>query len=398
MAKTQLTGGAFQDAEGNVLANGYILMQVNQDEQINGTNGQLCAGVQIKILLDSNGNVSQSPAQSVWPNDQLTPSGSWYIVYVYSAAGQLVWGPWYVTVPTNGGTYNVSNWVPGQTLGGAPVGSILLQTNEVNNGSQSLLDLHAGSNITLTDNGSGRITIASSGGGGSIPLGMSQEPEWPPSSPSAIDDEFTAASLDPSWTWINQSTSIAVATMNQQSRVLIDHPGIVSAGTDWALIVKSAPATPYQVFAKWWYIPSATTNFTFVGMIIRDSGTGKFMTFHLDSTFTLNIATYNDPNTYGGTTYFSQALDSATFPWNLWHKGMPLYTSIYDDGNQLWFMISFDEGYSYKLCAQLSRTAFLANPNQVGLGSGTQASATQCGMSVDFFRSIPHTPIALIKQ
>lgn len=46
-------------------------------------------------------------------------------------------------------------------------GGITLQTNSTNNGSQTLLNLVAGSNITLTDNGSGNVTIAASGGGGS---------------------------------------------------------------------------------------------------------------------------------------------------------------------------------------------------------------------------------------
>jgi hypothetical protein len=40
-----------------------------------------------------------------------------------------------------------------------------LQTNGTNNGSQSKLNLVAGSNITLTDDGSGDVTIAASGGG-----------------------------------------------------------------------------------------------------------------------------------------------------------------------------------------------------------------------------------------
>ena len=43
-------------------------------------------------------------------------------------------------------------------------GSVTLETNNVTNGSQTLLNLFAGSNITLTDNGTGRVTIAASGG------------------------------------------------------------------------------------------------------------------------------------------------------------------------------------------------------------------------------------------
>jgi hypothetical protein len=47
-----------------------------------------------------------------------------------------------------------------------PPYSAILQTNGVPNGSQSLLNLIAGSNITITDNGVGGVTISSSGGGG----------------------------------------------------------------------------------------------------------------------------------------------------------------------------------------------------------------------------------------
>ncbi len=44
---------------------------------------------------------------------------------------------------------------------------LTLQTNNTPNGSQTLLNLFAGTNITLTDNGSGKITIDAGGGGSS---------------------------------------------------------------------------------------------------------------------------------------------------------------------------------------------------------------------------------------
>lgn len=52
-------------------------------------------------------------------------------------------------------------------VGSGSGSSITLQTNGTNNGSQSLLNLVAGSNITIVDNGSGSITISATGGGGS---------------------------------------------------------------------------------------------------------------------------------------------------------------------------------------------------------------------------------------
>jgi len=58
------------------------------------------------------------------------------------------------------------------TIGGSGSGGegvavgITLQTNGVNNGLQSLLNLQQGTNVTIVDNGNGTVTINSSGGGG----------------------------------------------------------------------------------------------------------------------------------------------------------------------------------------------------------------------------------------
>lgn len=51
-----------------------------------------------------------------------------------------------------------------------------LQTNGTPNGSQSLLNLVQGTNITLTDNGSGSVTIAASGGG--TPGGLNTQVQY----------------------------------------------------------------------------------------------------------------------------------------------------------------------------------------------------------------------------
>jgi hypothetical protein len=63
-----------------------------------------------------------------------------------------------VTITGNGTTAD-----PLVAVGGG--GSIVLQTDGVNNGSQSILNLKEGTNITITDDGVGGITIDASGGG-----------------------------------------------------------------------------------------------------------------------------------------------------------------------------------------------------------------------------------------
>lgn len=163
--KVQLIGGHFQDAEGNVLALGALVLELSQDEQITSLTGQITAGIKIRLALDSAGSVSTSPAQSVWPTDVMNPSGATYTAWCYAANGQLAWGPNYgLTVPS-GATYDVDNWVPNSTSGssgGAAVGSILLQTNSVNNGNQGKFNAIAGTGMTITDDGLGDITFTSS--------------------------------------------------------------------------------------------------------------------------------------------------------------------------------------------------------------------------------------------
>lgn len=169
ITQVQLIGGPFIDSELNVLANGTLLMELSQDEQITvAPLGQACGGIKIHIKLDASGNVVTSPEQFVLPTDKMNPSGAFYTVWGYAADGQLAWGPNYnLLVPTGSGTFNVDNWVPNSTGangGTGNSGGILLQTNGVNNGDQNLLDLVAGTNVTITDDGVGNVVIAASGG------------------------------------------------------------------------------------------------------------------------------------------------------------------------------------------------------------------------------------------
>jgi hypothetical protein len=65
-------------------------------------------------------------------------------------------------------TINGNLTVTGTCTGCGGGGSITLKTNGVNNGSQSILNLKAGSNVTLADDGAGGVTISSTGGGGAV--------------------------------------------------------------------------------------------------------------------------------------------------------------------------------------------------------------------------------------
>jgi len=110
---TQVIGGSFQDILGNPIALGSITFELMQDAQVTGQPIDICMGTIITLLLDSSGNVASSPAQNLWSNTQLTPNGTFYRVSVYTANGQLVWGPNSQQIIDSSGSYNVGEWVPG---------------------------------------------------------------------------------------------------------------------------------------------------------------------------------------------------------------------------------------------------------------------------------------------
>lgn len=136
---TKLINGHFQDAEGTVLANGYLTFELNQDESISGSS--ICAGVEIKILLDASGNVqgsstsSASNAQTVWGTDVMSPVNAFYKVTGYTAVGQPVWGPNNQQI-TTGATFDLDTWVPNQVINWLPLVTLLLSTAPATSSSQ----------------------------------------------------------------------------------------------------------------------------------------------------------------------------------------------------------------------------------------------------------------------
>ena len=165
---TQLIGGSFQDAEGNLIENGYLTLKLSQDASVAGV-GTICSGIEITIQLDSNGNVASStstpPAanQFAWANGNLSPVNTFYKVTGYTAEGQRAFGPNNQQIGT-GSIFNLDAWIPNTVLSWFP--SVQTTTFEVNGSPSSAsgtLNLEAGNNITLTDEGGGTVQIAASG-------------------------------------------------------------------------------------------------------------------------------------------------------------------------------------------------------------------------------------------
>ena len=100
----QVIGGVFP-------ANGYLLFRLNKDAVVNSST-LVSSGKVITIPLDSSGNIVVSPAYSLWPNNVLTPSDSYYLVWAYTPAGQLIWGPNAVKVLSSPSPFNIGTVTP----------------------------------------------------------------------------------------------------------------------------------------------------------------------------------------------------------------------------------------------------------------------------------------------
>jgi hypothetical protein len=163
--KTQLVGGAFQDSEGNVLADGTLEFVLSQDGSVVDV-GNICSGVAIKIQLDSMGNVASStstpPAadQFIWGNDSILPVNTFYKVTGYTSQGQTAWGPNNQQV-IGSSPFNLGTWIPNQIISWVPsVQGLLVEVGGTPTVVQNILNLIAGTGITIVDNGNGSVTIS----------------------------------------------------------------------------------------------------------------------------------------------------------------------------------------------------------------------------------------------
>lgn len=207
---TTLTNGAWQDAHGNPIAGGSLVLKLSSDAKLS-SNGQI-APRYVSFTLDNSGNLPGGA--TVYGNDQLTPAGTFYIAEVLNSGGSRVWGPqnWaLVAGTTDAGTIvptvigvsypnpvllspaaaqagNISvtgtiNSNAGFLLNGSPLSpGATLQPNGVNNSSQSVLNLTSGTGVSVTNTSggidqialSGAINLAASGAGGvtgNLPVG-----------------------------------------------------------------------------------------------------------------------------------------------------------------------------------------------------------------------------------
>ena len=226
-SKCALTGGAFQDSEGNPLALGYLEFVLSQDCSVAGV-GNIASGITITIALDANGNVSPSPGAAIWGNDVLNPQPNFYRVTGYTAAGQPAWGP--NNQQVTGAGFNLGTWVPNAVISWSPtVGQpITLEHNGVANSSQTLLNLEStDASVTITDVGGGTLNLQAAAAG---PTGLTPGSVlWLPQNQSTptwvlVGDVFLSADSGATPAFVAPTSSANAAFSQTGSRNYIGTP------------------------------------------------------------------------------------------------------------------------------------------------------------------------------
>ena len=107
MALRQIIGGGFQDLSGHSIGLGYMTFRLSSDAVVSGV--QISSGILTRASLDAGGNISGTVM--LWPNDQMIPSNTVYIVKVYTENGELCWQS-QQTIPSGTGSFDIGSWVP----------------------------------------------------------------------------------------------------------------------------------------------------------------------------------------------------------------------------------------------------------------------------------------------
>lgn len=155
-----LTGGKIQGPGGVIVQNGYISFGLQVDSTVIATPAIVVSTIPVEFRFDGSGNLLGSC--KIYSNIELTPQ-SGYTVNLYDANHSLVNADpmTWVFGQVSGSTVDIGTMISTGPAGPSYAANpITLQTNTVNNGSQTKLNLKNGGGIVQTDDGSGGVTTA----------------------------------------------------------------------------------------------------------------------------------------------------------------------------------------------------------------------------------------------
>jgi hypothetical protein len=214
--------------------------------------------------------------------------------------------------------------------------------------------IYGGSSGTATRLGAGAAGyVLVSNGAGSAP---SWQAVSGVSSSAITPFGSLAPSLPPassSLTWVNQST----ATVSDTNGLSLRKTG--TGAIDINMLVKTMPSTPYTFTIG--QLMYASGGVAIAGIVVRDSGTGKFVDFTAgySGSWGWTFTKWDSPTTFNS----NYATGTASFP----APFAPTFLRLSDDGTNFTVSISIDGTNFIQVGSSVSRTNFLASPNQIGI-------------------------------
>jgi hypothetical protein len=205
---------------------------------------------------------------------------------------------------------------PTGATGAQGPGAPTLETNGTTNGSQSLLNLKNGSNIGITQDGSGNVTIANTAAGGGNYNGFGM---WQLSLPALSGLSFA-----------NQGSSVSSSGTNFLG---IAEP--VSAAGRISALHKACPSAPWDLYALVVVSGQAGGSYTFGGGLEMDDGTKVFQAgMYVNTTGAIDTEEWATFTTGSGGTVVNS---DGNFP-----VGVPFWIHINDTSGSLAVDYSFN--------------------------------------------------------
>jgi len=178
-----------------------------------------------------------------------------------------------------------------------------------------------------------------------------------------------------SWTAVNQGP----ATINiNNGQIFLGTPAL--GGKNARLVVKTTPATPYMV--ETFFIPfMMAANNNKVGLVIRDSGSGRFNAFEFVYNNALCLALHQYNSFFGdnGVPYITNMLGSYT------SSGM--WVRLGDNGTTQSLDLSPDGTHWVNFFT--TDRSFVNNPDQIGFFVDAENGSFGCQLALLSWKEVP---------
>lgn len=178
-----------------------------------------------------------------------------------------------------------------------------------------------------------------------------------------------AAPVDGDFAWVNQGGASVVTA---PGGIFLSAPAVAS---NLRCRVKTAPATPYVLDIG--FIPQhPALNFTNMGPIWRDTGTGRVVAFSIgfNSVPVITLEQWSNPTT----TFGAYTISPAAPRWDYFYRGGMVWMRIADDGTNRTCHMSAD-GTNWLQIHTTTHTNFLT-PNQLGFYVNAENTSFAAGM------------------